>query len=77
MAQATHPTIAIPHSPDDLEERLKALHHVKPDTVTVLQQFLRCHGGRAQVLRVVRQRPGVQRRFLLTNRKSYKELWRV
>lgn len=69
-------TTAMPHTREDLDELLKSLKLVQPDTVTVLQRFVPCHGGRAQVMRVVREVVHGEtrmRRFLLTNRNSYNE----
>jgi len=64
---------AIPHAAEDLMELLKSLDYVKPETVTVLQKFVRCQGRRAQVLRVLRGSSGTIRRFLLTNRADYND----
>ena len=47
--------------------------HVKSETVTVVQKFVRSRGSRAQVLRVLRDSSGTLRRFLLTNRTAYND----
>ena len=67
----TFSSSAIPPTENDLEELLKGLSYVEPATVTTIQRFIPSHGNRAQVLRVIRQRSGEQRRFLLSNRYGY------
>ena len=52
---------------------LKSLAHVRSETVTVIQKFVRSRGNRAQVLRVLRDSSGTLRRFLLTNRTAYND----
>ena len=45
----THSTVAVPATAADLQELLRALKFVAPDTITVVQEFVRCHGGTSQV----------------------------
>ena len=67
----TFSTTAIPPTGHDLEELLNALNFVKPDTITTVQRFIPCAESRAHVLRVIRERSGLQRRFLIANRLTY------